>query len=290
MIQSMTGFGKAETELSNKKITIEIKSLNSKQLDINFRIPNIYKEKEMEIRSLIFQLVERGKVDFSIYMDYAGKSVSTQINPDAVENYFYQIQKIAADKNVAMPSDCFSAILRLPEAIKTEISEIDEEEWLQITKTIESAIALFTQFRNQEGSALESIFLTKIKAISSLLKEIDQYESERIEKIQNRLTEALHKLELNTMDENRLAQEMIFYIEKLDINEEKSRLNNHLSYFTETMHKEKSQGRKLGFIAQEIGREINTLGSKANHAEMQKIVVQMKDELEQIKEQILNVL
>lgn len=290
MIQSMTGFGKAEAELPNKKITIEIKSLNSKQLDTSIRIPNIYKEKEMDIRNMIFRSLERGKVEFLIYVDYADKSISTRINPEAVENYYNQIKEIALNKNIGIPSDCFSTILRLPEAIKTEVSELDENEWISIEKTIESAIYELIQFRNQEGKILEEIFISKIKNIALLLEETEQYEQERIDKVKNRLTEALNKFDPNNFDENRLAQEMIFYIEKLDVNEEKSRLKNHLNYFTETMNNGKSQGRKLGFIVQEIGREINTLGSKSNHAEMQKIVVQMKDELEQIKEQILNVL
>lgn len=286
----MTGFGKAETELPNKKITIEIKSLNSKQLDIALRIPNIYKEKEMEIRNMIFHSIERGKVDFLIYVDYADKSISTHINPEAVENYYKQICDISKSRNINMPTDCFSAILRLPETIKSEISELDDTEWNEISKTIQKAMDMLVEFRNQEGVVLERIFETKINNIASLLRDIEPYEAERVEKIKSKLTENLNKLDVNNFDENRLAQEMIFYIERLDINEEKSRLGNHLNYFLETLNKEKKQGRKLGFIAQEIGREINTLGSKSNHAEMQKIVVRMKDELEQIKEQILNVL
>ena len=290
MIQSMTGFGKSEIDLPNKKITVEIKSLNSKQLDINTRIPSVYREKEMEIRSTLLQFLERGKVDFMIYIDYADKSLSNRINQGAVENYYTQIKEISGNLNIEVPTDIFSIVLRLPDTIKTEISELDENEWKIVKQTIEDALKKIVQFRVQEGEMLEKIFLSKIENIGELLKMVELYEAERVEKIKTRMTEALQKLETGSYDENRLEQEMIYYIEKLDVNEEKSRLNNHLKYFTETMENEKNQGRKLGFIVQEIGREINTLGSKSNHADMQKIVVQMKDELEQIKEQVLNVL
>jgi len=290
MIQSMTGFGKAEKELPSKKITVEIKSLNSKQLDLSTRIPNIYKEKEMEIRNRISQTIERGKVDLLIYIDNNDKSISTKINADAVENYYNQIRSIAETLEISMPEDCFTSILRLPEALKTETAELDENEWKEIQQTIEEAILAFTDFRNQEGVGLQKILASNIKNIGLLLKEIEPYEPERIEKVKLRFSEALQKLDSGPFDEGRLAQEVVFYIEKLDINEEKNRLENHLNYFIETMNNEKSQGRKLGFIAQEIGREINTLGSKANHTEIQQIVVRMKDELEQIKEQVLNVL
>ena len=290
MIQSMTGFGKSEKELPNKKITVEIKSLNSKQLDLSVRIPNMYKEKEMEIRNQIFQSVERGKVDFLIYVDYNDKSISTKINTGAIENYYNQIQEISRTTKIPIPEDCLTAILRMPEVIKTEAAELDEDEWEVILQTIEEAIRAFTDFRNQEGSSLQAVFTSKIQNISQLLKEVDPYESERIEKIKLRFSEALQKLESGPFDEHRLTQEIIFYIEKIDINEEKNRLESHLNYFIETMSEEKSQGRKLGFILQEIGREINTLGSKANHLEIQQIVVRMKDELEQMKEQVLNVL
>lgn len=290
MIQSMTGFGKAETELDGKKIVVEIKSLNGKQLDINTRIPHIYKEKEMEIRNIIMQSAERGKVDFWIHIDYTDKSISTRINQEAVAGYLNQLKEISANVGIEMPADCFSAILRLPETLKTEIAELDENEWLAIKETIHKAIGAFIEFRNQEGLVLQRIFEEKIHNITALRKDIEQYEAERIDKIRSKITDSLLKLDSITYDENRLAQEMIYYIEKLDINEEKTRLDNHLTYFLQTMDSEKSPGRKLGFIAQEIGREINTLGSKSNHAAMQKIVVSMKDELEQIKEQILNVL
>lgn len=290
MIQSMTGFGKAETELPNRKITVELKSLNSKQLDVNIRIPNIYKEKEMEIRNLLFQTVERGKVDFMIYIDYVDKSVSTKINGDAVKNYYRQIREISEATGIPMPADSFSTILRLPETIRTDVSELEETEWLAIREIVDIAIRNFTEFRTQEGAALQLFFQSKIEAIASLLKEVDQYEPERIERVRNRLNDAIRKFDPGNFDENRLAQEMIYYLEKMDITEEKTRLDNHLNYFTETMSKEKNPGRKMGFIAQEIGREVNTLGSKASHAELQQIVVRMKDNLEQIKEQVLNVL
>jgi len=290
MIQSMTGFGKAVAELPNKKISIEIKSLNSKQLDLNTRIPGVYREKDIEIRNLLSQEIERGKVDFYIFIEHIDSTISNKINLGAVESYHKQITETATKLNIDTPTDWFSLILRLPETIKTEITELDEDEWLTIKQTVAETLKAFTSFRIQEGAMLEKIFTNKITAISTLLQEIEKYDSERIEKIKIRMAEAIKKLETSSFDENRFEQEMIYYIERLDVNEEKSRLDNHLKYFLETMHTEKSQGRKLGFIAQEIGREINTLGSKSNHAEMQKIVVQMKDELEQVKEQILNVL
>lgn len=290
MIQSMTGFGKSATELSNKKISVEIKSLNSKQFDLNTRIPSIYREKEMQIRNTLMQAVERGKVDFLIFIENVDKNISSQINKGAVENYYDQIKSIAEDLNLSLPSDPFSVILRLPETIKTEFSEVDDSEWKSVYKTIEEALKQFTDFRIQEGEMLEKLFIQKIGNIVNLLKEIEIYEPERVEKVRNKMQEALSKIDIGSYDQNRFEQEMIFYIERLDINEEKNRLANHLKYFRETLNNEKSQGRKLGFIVQEIGREINTMGSKSNHAEMQKLVVQMKDELEQIKEQILNVL
>jgi uncharacterized protein (TIGR00255 family) len=289
MIQSMTGFGKAETEFQNKKITIEVKSLNSKQLDVSTRIPTAYRDKEMDIRNLLLQTIERGKVDFLIYIDSSEKSLSSKINQTAVESYYEEIKEVSQKLNIELPTNCLSVILRLPETIKTELAESDENEWKVIRETLDKALKAFTAFRTQEGAMLEKLFADKINNIKRLAQEIETYEVERIDKVKSRLLDSLQKLEVK-YDENRFEQEMIFYIERLDINEEKNRLNNHLKYFLETMTNEKSQGRKLGFITQEIGREINTMGSKSNHAEMQKIVVQMKDELEQIKEQILNVL
>jgi uncharacterized protein (TIGR00255 family) len=289
MIQSMTGFGKAETEFRNRKITIEIKSLNGKQFDVNLRIPAIYKDKEMAVRNMLFQTIERGKVDFLVFIDTADKSLSSRFDQSAIENYYKEIKEIARNLTIDLPSDWFSVLLRLPEAIKTDVTEVDENEWTVIEQTIREALNTFVEFRTQEGAMLEKLFISKINAISQLVQEIDVYETERIEKIKSRLRESLQKSEIK-YDENRFEQELIYYIERLDINEEKSRLINHLNYFLETLNEGKNPGRKLGFIVQEIGREINTLGSKSNHAAMQKMVVQMKDELEQIKEQILNVL
>jgi uncharacterized protein (TIGR00255 family) len=289
MIQSMTGFGKATAELPNKKISVEIKSLNSKQLDLSTRVPNVYRDKEIEIRNLLSQTIERGKVDFTIYLEHVDTVISSRINQGAIETYYAQIKETAEKLHLDVPADWFSVMLRLPEAIKTEVVELDDSEWKAVKKTILEAVKSFTAFREQEGIMLEKVFKNKVEAIASRLKEIDKYDSERVERIKNRLFDAAKKMDV-TYDENRFEQEMIYYIERLDVNEEKSRLDNHLKYFLETMDNEKSQGRKLGFITQEMGREINTLGSKSNHAEMQKIVVQMKDELEQIKEQIQNVL
>ncbi|GHT38856.1 hypothetical protein FACS189437_00690 [Bacteroidia bacterium] len=286
----MTGFGKTTAELPNKKISVEIKSLNSKQLDLSTRIPNAYRDKEIEIRNLLSQTIERGKVDFAIFFENVDTGISTRINLGAIETYYKQIKETAEKLHLDVPSDWFSVMLRLPEAIKTELVELDDSEWKAVKNTIMKALKSFTAFRTQEGAMLEKIFRAKIEAIANLLQDIEKYDSERIERIKTRLSESVKKLDIPSYDENRFEQEMIYYIERLDVNEEKSRLNNHLRYFLETMDTEKSQGRKLGFITQEMGREINTLGSKSNHAEMQKIVVQMKDELEQIKEQILNVL
>lgn len=290
MIQSMTGFGKAEADFPEKKITIEIRSLNSKQLDISTRIPVAYREKDIEIRNMLSQGIERGKVDLIITLDAMDNSVSSVINQTVVRNYYEEIKNLSEKLNIALPAEWFSLILRLPDAIKTEISELDEKEWAAVKQAVEKAIASLNKFRKQEGLMLENVFLAKIENIGNLLKEIDRYEAERIEKIKERIRESLAKLGTGSYDCNRFEQELIYYVERLDINEEKSRLTNHLEYFSETLKNEKSQGRKLGFIVQEIGREINTLGAKANHAMIQKIVVQMKDELEQMKEQIFNVL
>ncbi len=290
MILSMTGFGKAVAEFSAKRVTIEIKSLNSKQLDLSARMPGIYREKEMEVRNELSQLIERGKVDFSIYIENLGKESSTQINPTVVDNYIKQITKISENSGVALPADWFSVVLRLPDALKSEIQELDEDEWKTVHEAIVSAAMQLIEFRKQEGAGLQQVLMQKITAISDLLKEVDNYEGERIERIKTRLNDAFTKLENVEYDRNRFEQELIFYIEKLDVNEEKHRLAHHLKYFVETMENGHGQGKKLGFIGQEIGREINTLGSKSNHAEMQKLVVRMKDELEQIKEQVLNVL
>ena len=289
MILSMTGYGKAETEFNNKKITVEIKSLNGKQFDVNMRIPSIYRDKEMDIRNKLFHAIERGKVDFTILIDSSDKFQLNRINRSAVEEYCNEIKEIAQTLNIKEPADWFSVLIRLPEAIKAEANGLDEDEWEKVNLTIDDALKALVQFRVQEGEILEKVFIEKIQNICLLSKEIEKYESERIEKTKSRLQESLRKLEI-TCDENRFEQEMVYYLERLDISEEKVRLGNHLDYFSETMTKENNQGRKLGFILQEIGREINTLGSKSNHSDMQKIVVRMKDELEQVKEQILNAL
>jgi len=289
MILSMTGYGKAETEFNNKKITVEIKSLNSKQFDVSLRIPSIYRDKEIEIRNKLFQTIERGKVDFTIVIDSSDKISANKINRNAIENYCEEIKEISQTLKISEPEDWFSLLMRLPDVIKAETTELNDEEWEILKQTIDEALKALVQFRVQEGEMLEKVFIEKIKNIELLSKEIEKFESERIEKTKMRILESFRKLEI-MHDENRFEQEMVFYIERLDISEEKARLGNHLNYFSETMANEKNQGRKLGFIVQEIGREINTLGSKSNHADMQKIVVQMKDELEQVKEQILNVL
>ncbi len=290
MIQSMTGFGKVTAELPSKKVTVEIKALNSKQLDLSTRIPSIYKDKEMELRSLLLQSLERGKVEFNIFIEYIGKDTPTQINLAAVENYYNQIKEIAEKLNISVPNDWFQTLLRMPDAIKSETVEPDESEWEVVLETVKDAIKHLCDFRIQEGAMLQKLFEQKIANIATLLKEVEKYEGERIEKIKARIMDNLQKIAEKDYDKNRFEQEMIYYIEKLDVNEEKNRLDNHLKYFISTMESGHGQGKKLGFIAQEMGREINTLGSKSNHAEMQKIVVQMKDELEQIKEQVLNVL
>ena len=290
MIQSMTGFGKVTAELPSKKVTIEIKSLNSKQLDLFTRISSVYREKEMEIRNELSQSLVRGKVECSVYIENIGKDTPTKINQPVLESYYEQIKVIAENLSINLPVDWFQTLLRMPEVIKNEVAEIDETEWGVVRRSLREAVQHLIEFRTQEGAMLKKIFEEKISNIKGLLTQIDLYESERIEKIKLRITENLNKLSEIQFDQNRFEQEMIYYIEKLDVNEEKTRLNNHLDYFIDTLNGKAGQGKKLGFIAQEIGREVNTLGSKSNHAEMQKIVVQMKDELEQIKEQVLNVL
>lgn len=291
MIQSMTGYGKASGTYNDKKIVAEIKSLNSKQSDISTRMAGLYREKEIEVRNLIAQELERGKIDFSLYFESFGKDTNNRINQLMVESYHEQIQSIANNTGIALPENSLEIILRLPDVMKSEIVELDENEWIEVSKIITEAIQQLKVFRQQEGKSLEQVFRSKISNISNLLKEVEQYEAERIERIRARFIEGLQNLsDKFDYDENRLEQELIFYIEKLDVNEEKVRLQTHLDYFLETMDKEQAPGKKLGFITQEIGREINTLGSKSNHSEMQKIVVLMKDDLEQIKEQVLNVL
>ena len=292
MIQSMTGYGKATAELSDKKINVEIKSLNSKAMDLSTRIAPLYREKEIEIRNEIAKALERGKVDFSLWIDKKDAcELITPINQDVVVAYYERIRTISETTGIPAPEDWFSTLLRMPDVMtKNDIQELSEEEWKAVHATVLQAIQNLVEFRIQEGAALEKKLREKISNIAKLLTSVDPYEKERVEKIKERITDALEKTISVDYDKNRLEQELIYYIEKLDINEEKQRLSNHLKYFINTMEDGSGQGKKLGFIAQEMGREINTLGSKSNHAEMQKIVVQMKDELEQIKEQVLNVM
>ena len=292
MIQSMTGYGKAEAHCNGKKIHIEIKSLNSKSLDLSARIAPLYREKEIEIRKYLAQALERGKVDFSIWVEKDADRQATPINPFVVSNYKQQIEAISKDLAINAPTtNWWDIIVRLPElATPVEQEELSQDEWNEAYRAIQQATQALIEFRKQEGQALYKMFTLKINNIEQLLSSIVPYEKERTEKIRQRLEERLCELKGVDYDKNRLEQELIYYIEKLDISEEKQRLTNHLKYFRETLDGGCGQGKKLGFIAQEMGREINTTGSKSNLAEMQNIVVKMKDELEQIKEQVLNVL
>ena len=291
MIQSMTGYGKAVTVFGDKKINVEIKSLNSKAMDLSTRIAPLYREKEMEIRNLIAQTLERGKVDFSIWVEKDAAESATPINTALVENYYNQIKTISETCHIPLPEDWFATLLRMHAVLtRVDVQELSDEEWTAAKQTIETDLQHLVDFRKHEGAALDKKFTEKIDNIERLMKSIEPYEKERVAKIRERITDALEKTLSIDYDKNRLEQELIYYIEKLDINEEKQRLANHLKYFRETMAGGHGQGKKLGFIAQEMGREINTTGSKSNHAEMQNIVVQMKDELEQIMEQVLNVM
>ncbi|MBF1618580.1 YicC/YloC family endoribonuclease [Prevotella sp.] len=292
MILSMTGYGKAVVAYKEKKINVEVKSLNSKSLDLSARIAPLYREKEMEIRRLLAQKLERGKVDFSLWVEKESTVDATPINAALVENYYKQIKAISASTGIPEPEDWFTTLLRLPDVTaKTEVEVLDDEEWKVAQQAINEAIEKLTEFRKQEGAALQKKFTEKIDNIANLLKSIEPFEKSRVPKIREKIIDGLKQIPEVDYDKNRLEQELIYYIEKLDINEEKQRLTNHLKYFHETM-KESGHGvgKKLGFIAQEMGREINTTGSKSNQAEMQNIVVKMKDELEQIKEQVLNAL
>lgn len=292
MIQSMTGYGKAEAHCNGKKIHIEIKSLNSKALDLSARIAPLYREKEIEIRKYLAQALERGKVDFSIWVEKDADRQATPINPFVVSNYKQQIEAISKDLAINAPTtNWWDIIVRLPElTTPVEQEELSQDEWNEVYRAIQQATQALIEFRKQEGQALYKMFTLKINNIEQLLSSIVPFEKERTEKIRQRLEERLCELKGVDYDKNRLEQELIYYIEKLDISEEKQRLTNHLKYFRETLDGGCGQGKKLGFIAQEMGREINTTGSKSNLAEMQNIVVKMKDELEQIKEQVLNVL
>ena len=290
MIHSMTGYGKATAELSGKKITVEIKSLNSKQFDLYTRIPHVYKEKEISLRNDLSKILERGKVDLYINVEESDKNSTVKIDEVRLKNYLTEMKQLATALDIEEPANWFEILFKLPDVFKQEPEKLEEEEWLSVEKAVDGAVANLITFRHQEGEALKGIMLANISNIKELTLELETFEAERIEKVKSRIMDALANLENITYDGSRLEQELIYYIEKLDVNEEKTRLLNHLNYFTETIESNTSQGKKLGFIVQEIGREVNTLGSKSNHTGMQRIVVQMKNELEQIKEQILNVL
>ena len=286
MIQSMTGFGKATLQLPTKKITIEIKSLNSKNLDLNVRLPIAYREKESLLRNRIAQELERGKVDFSLYCDVTSEETSNKINGPIVMAYIEQMKGLIPEADA---TELMKMAVRMPDALKVERIELDEEEWTEIQQTIEEALTYIKEFRLSEGKSLENEFRLRISNIRSYLEEVSLKDGERILAVKERLRTNLQELQLN-IDENRFEQEVVYYLEKMDITEEKVRLAKHLDYFIETVDGNEANGRKLGFISQEMGREINTMGSKSNDAEMQQLVVRMKDELEKIKEQVLNVL
>jgi len=285
MIQSMTGFGKSLLQLPSKKITIEIKSLNSKSLDLNARIPGQYREKELLLRNIIAKSLVRGKVDFSLYVEVTGEETTSSVNPVVVKKYMQQLRQIAD----ADDDELLKMAIRMPDTMKSEREEIEETEFIEIEKTLQEALKEINSFRSDEGNALEKDLLFRVSNIAQLLQDIIAMDPDRIEGVRERLRKGVADLK-EKVDENRFEQELVYYIEKFDITEEKVRLENHLSYFLETINSSDSNGRKLGFISQEMGREINTIGSKSNYAPMQQLVVQMKDELEKIKEQLLNVL
>ncbi|WP_396150386.1 YicC/YloC family endoribonuclease [Flavobacterium sp.] len=286
MILSMTGFGKASLQLATKKITVEVKSLNSKGLDLNTRMPSVYRENELALRNLLAQKLERGKVDFSLYVEVTGEDTSSKINAPIVKAYMAQLKAILPN---ADDTELMKMAIRMPDTMKTEREEIDENEWKQIQIVIDEAIENMLSFRKSEGASLEKEFTLRIENIRNYMNQALVLDPERVNNIKERLQTAIDELKVN-VDTNRFEQELIYYLEKLDITEEKVRLTNHLDYFLQTLNGSEANGRKLGFITQEMGREINTMGSKSNHAEMQKLVVMMKDELEKIKEQVLNVL
>ena len=291
MIYSMTGYGKSVTTFQDRRICVEIRSLNGKAMDLSTRIASQFKSREMEIRTLVTSVLERGQGDFSLWIEQGEKADMPSINQAVVQGYVEQMTELSKATGVAMPQNLMEVIVRLPEVVaRKEVYDVTDEEWAVVLEGVKAALADVVSFRKQEGEALAKKFQSKISNITELLASVEPFEKERVEKIRARIEDSLTKLVGVDYDRNRLEQELIFYIEKLDVNEEKQRLSNHLQYFLSTMDEEKGQGKKLGFIAQEMGREINTLGSKSNHAEMQKIVVMMKDELEQIKEQVLNVM
>ena len=286
----MTGYGKADCLLADKKLTIEIKSLNSKQLDTNTRLPSLYKEKELEIRQLIASELERGKVECSIYYELSGEASPAIINEPVVKSYYEQLYKISGELGLPASLELLSTVMRMPDTIRTEKPELDDAEWTSVKKALIQALQSLNVFRKQEGKSLDGDLRQRVMAISSKLLKVESFEGERIDQVRERIGKHLEDLgQKDAVDENRFEQELIYYIEKLDISEEKVRLANHCSYFLETLEDQGPAGKKLGFISQEIGREINTLGSKASHAEIQKIVIQMKDELEKVKEQLLNI-
>ena len=285
MIQSMTGYGKSQLQLPTKKITVEIKSLNSKNLDLNTRMPSLYRAKEIEMRRILGKNLLRGKIDFSLFIESTGDETTTVINENIVQNYIAQLQNI----NDSSADDLLAIVMRLPDVLKIEKAELDENEWYSLEEIINEAIAKLKVFREDEGNVLKKDFILRIKAIKENLNGVIDIDEERLQAVRERLQAAIIEIK-DSVDDNRFEQEMIYYLEKLDITEEKVRLTNHLDYFLKELNSDISNGKKLGFISQEIGREINTIGSKANYAPMQKLVVQMKDDLEKIKEQLLNVL
>ena len=291
MLYSMTGFGKSVKEIPGKKITVEIKSLNSKQIDIAARVPSSLREYELQMRNNLVHILERGQVDLTVYVESVTAEASMRFNIPVLETYKNEVKSMAQALGIPEPSDWYNVLLRFPDVMRSDVTgEADASEVEDVMKTLDEAVQSLMNFRRTEGEKLEAFFTVRIEKIRNLLSQIPQYENERIVRIRARMEEGLSKIHSVDYDKSRLEQELFFYIEKLDVNQEKQRLSQHLNYFMETMNGPKGQGKKLGFITQEIGREINTLGSKSNHAEMQKLVVQMKDELEQIKEQVLNVM
>lgn len=281
----MTGYGKSVLQLPTKKISIELKSLNSKSLDLNARMPSMYRAKELEVRKLIAKHLRRGKVDFSLYVEITGEDTSSKINKTVVNEYIKQLKDVVDGD----ATELLKMAIRLPDAVTTERDEIDEEEWAAISKEINDAITNIVAYRKDEGATLKQDFTDRIATLKRLLQEVITMDPDRIDGVRARLEKGIADIK-EKVDENRFEQELVYYIEKFDITEEKVRLDNHLDYFIKSLNSDDSNGKKLGFISQEIGREINTIGSKSNYAPMQKLVVQMKDELEKIKEQLLNVL
>ena len=288
---SMTGFGKATGVFANKSVTIEMRSVNSKQLDINLRLPMLYREKEAEMRNLVGRAIERGKIDLSVMVEQSVATSNYAINADVVKDYYNQLKGLANDMGITVGEQLFTSVIRLPEVLKNEAQGLTEDEWASLTKLINEALADFIQFRRQEGAALENDVKQRVNTIDESIKKVEQFEKQRIDKIKQRLSKNLNEfIPAASIDANRFEQEIIYFLEKTDITEEKVRLHNHCQFFIQTITSENAAGRKLGFIAQEMGREINTIGSKANDTDMQRIVVMMKDELEKIKEQLLNIL